>query len=87
MGKTDRAHANHLKAIVVKYYQIKIDFGIKSIIPDKPICYRITKRTIRQEILAIMKLHKMRLIIVLPPKRMILNKFACQMLRIVSDTQ
>lgn len=87
MGKTNHLHANHLKANVAKYYQIKIDFGIKSIIPDNPICYRITKRTIRQEILAIMNLHKMRLIIVLPPKRMILNKLTCQILRIVPGTQ
>lgn len=37
-------------------------------IGNKPICYRVTKRTMQQEILAIMNLYKRRLRIVLPPK-------------------
>lgn len=36
---------NHLKAHVAKYYQMKIDFGIKIMISAKPICRRITNIT------------------------------------------
>lgn len=38
---------NHLKAHVAKYYQMKIDFGIKIMISAKPICRRITNITIQ----------------------------------------